>query len=267
MDRAILFFDIDGTIVSEDGKRFIPESAINAIHKARNNGHITVVNTGRTYLTVERHIKELGFSGFICGCGTNIFLGDEVLLRHKNDRALCFEIRDELESLGIPAIYESAECLGFNADTYIHPELREMLSYFGFKGLMIEEAHEESFYFDKFFCWANDDEHFEPLVSKLSAHFQVIRRGDTPGIKRIEVVPKGYSKATGMEFMLNKLGIDHKNSYAFGDSTNDLPMLEYAAHSAAMGGCPEVLRDKVEFVTDGLYEDGLAKALERFGLI
>ncbi|MBR6336290.1 MAG: HAD family hydrolase [Ruminococcus sp.] len=267
MERAILFFDIDGTIVSEDGNRFIPESAVKAINKARENGHITMVNTGRTYLTVERHIKELGFSGFVCGCGTNIILDNEVLLRHKNDRALCFDIRDTLQSIGVPAIYESVESLGFDSNTYIHPELREMLTYFGSKGLMIREAYEESFYFDKFFCWANDDEHFEPLVSKLSEHFQIIRRGDSEGIKRIEVVPKGYSKATGMKFMLDRLGIDHKNSYAFGDSTNDLPMLEYAAHSAAMGGCPDVLKDKVELVTDGLYDDGLAKALERFGLI
>lgn len=267
MERAILFFDIDGTIVSEDGRRFIPESAVKAINKARENGHITVINTGRTYLTVEKHIKELGFSGFICGCGTNILLGDKVLLRHKNEKALCLKVRDTLESLSIPAIYESAECLGFNADTYIHPELREMLTYFGFKGLMIEEAHEEDFYFDKFFCWANDDESFEPLCEMLSEHFKIILRGDSPGIRRIEVVPKGYTKATGMKFMLDTLGIDHKNSYAFGDSTNDLPMLEYAAHSAAMGCCPEILNDKVEFVTDGLYEDGLAKAIERFGLI
>ena len=102
---------------------------------------------------------------------------------------------------------------------------------------------------------------------ELSKDFGIIRRGDSPGIRRCEVVPKGHSKATGMQFCLERLGIDHKNSYAFGDSANDLPMLEFAAHSAAMGGCPDTLKSTVDFVTDTFYNDGLAKAIERFGLI
>ncbi len=267
MERAILFFDIDGTIVSEDGKRYIPESAKLALKKAKENGHIIMVNTGRTILIIEESIKALGFSGYICGCGTNIILDNKVLLRNKNDKGLCVKTMRLLESLKIPAIFESAEQMGYNAGLEINPELEGMLTYFNAKGFKVTEAHNEDFYFDKFFCWAHDDESFELFDSKLSRDFQIIRRGDSPKIRRCEIVPKGFSKATGMQFMLDKLGIDKQNSYAFGDSTNDLPMLEFAAHSAAMGGCPEILKEKVEIVTDTIYNDGLAKAMERFGLI
>ena len=267
MDKAILFFDIDGTIVSEDERRYIPESAKAALKAAKDNGHIIMVNTGRTIHIIEDRIKQLGFSGYVCGCGTNIILDDEVLLRHRNDPALCMKVRDLLEELGIPAIFESAEKMGYNKNTYIHPELESMLTHFKSQSFKITEAHDEGFYFDKFFCWAHDDERFDIFERELSKDFQVIRRGDSPEIRRCEIVPHGFSKATGIQFMLDRLGIERKNSYCFGDSTNDLPMLEYAAHSAAMGGCPEVLKDKVEFVTDTLYNDGLAKAIERFGLI
>lgn len=267
MDKAILFFDIDGTIVSEDEHRFIPESTKAALKAAKDNGHIIMVNTGRTVLIIEDRIKKLGFSGYVCGCGTNIILDDDVLLRHKNTPKLCLRVRELLEELGIPAIYESAEKMSYNAKTYIHSELENMLSYFKTQSFNLAEAHDDSFYFDKFFCWAHDDERFDIFEHELSKDFQVIRRGDSPGIRRCEIVPHGFSKATGIQFMLDRLGIEHKNSYCFGDSTNDLPMLEYAAHSAAMGGCPEVLKDKVEFVTDTIYNDGLAKAMERFGLI
>ena len=267
MEKAILFFDIDGTLVSEGGKRFIPKSTKTALKKARSNGHIIMVNTGRTILIIEDTIKELGFSGYICGCGTNIILDDEVLLRNKNKKELCVKTMQLLEKLKIPAIFESAEAMGYNKRLEINSELKGMLTYFKSKDFKITEAHDNDFYFDKFFCWAHDDESFDIFESELLKDFQVIRRGDSPGIRRCEVVPNGFSKATGMQFMLEKLKIEHKNSYAFGDSANDLPMLEFAAHSAAMGGCSEVLKSKVEFVTDTLYNDGLAKAMERFGLI
>ena len=43
----IVFFDLDGTLISDDGAYIIPESAINAIHKAQANGHLMYVDTGR----------------------------------------------------------------------------------------------------------------------------------------------------------------------------------------------------------------------------
>lgn len=267
MERSILFFDIDGTIVSEDGKHNIPESTRQALKAAKENGHIIMVNTGRTSLIVENSIKELGFSGLICGCGTQIILEDEEILRHKNDPALCKSIADTFERLKIPAIFEGAEQMGYNDKITINDELQGMIDYFTKMKFKIVKKDQEGFYFDKLFCWARDDESFEEFEALLSKDFGIIRRGDTGHIRRCEVVPKGYSKATGMEFVMKKLGIDHKNSYAFGDSTNDLPMLEYAAHSAAMGGCPDEVAQKVEFVTDTLYNDGLAKAIKRFGLI
>ena len=38
--RKILFFDIDGTLITDDGKRYFPDSAKEAIQKARENGHL-----------------------------------------------------------------------------------------------------------------------------------------------------------------------------------------------------------------------------------
>ena len=44
-------------------------------------------------------------------------------------------------------------------------------------------------------------------------------------------------------------------------------MLNYAAHSVAMGGSAQVVCDAVEFVTRSIYEDGLEYAMQYFGLI
>ena len=40
-----------------------------------------------------------------------------------------------------------------------------------------------------------------------------------------EIIPKGYSKATGMKYMTKHLGISEKHTLAIGDSTNDMTMV------------------------------------------
>lgn len=68
-DRKIVFFDIDGTLV--DGPTHqIPQSAVEAIRKLRENGHLAFINTGRTLVSIEPRIREIGFDGLVCGCGT-----------------------------------------------------------------------------------------------------------------------------------------------------------------------------------------------------
>ena len=54
---SALFFDIDGTILSEITHE-IPESALVALRKAQENGHKTFINTGRTICSVPPMIKS-----------------------------------------------------------------------------------------------------------------------------------------------------------------------------------------------------------------
>lgn len=46
-ERCMLFFDIDGTLITTDGKRTFPESAKRALREARERGHLVYINTGR----------------------------------------------------------------------------------------------------------------------------------------------------------------------------------------------------------------------------
>ena len=46
--RKALFFDIDGTLLSEVTKT-VPESAKKALSLARSLGHLVFINTGRSY--------------------------------------------------------------------------------------------------------------------------------------------------------------------------------------------------------------------------
>lgn len=52
MNRAALFFDIDGTVLSEITKE-IPASTVDALKRAHDAGHFLFINTGRTYCSVR----------------------------------------------------------------------------------------------------------------------------------------------------------------------------------------------------------------------
>ena len=82
----------------------------------------------------------------------------------------------------------------------------------------------------------------------------------------IEIVPRGISKATGVEEIAAPLGITAADIVAFGDMPNDVPMLRWAGLGVAMGNAhPEAMAAANE-VTAPNTDDGLARVLERWWL-
>lgn len=58
MKKAALFFDIDGTILSEETKE-IPKSAIEALLEVKKKGHLLFINTGRTMCSIPAELNSL----------------------------------------------------------------------------------------------------------------------------------------------------------------------------------------------------------------
>lgn len=82
-----------------------------------------------------------------------------------------------------------------------------------------------------------------------------------------ELVPAGYSKATGMELICNHLGIERNDVYAFGDSANDLDMLRFAGCGIAMGNACQIAKETADYVTRSIDRDGIYMGLKEFHLI
>jgi len=64
-----------------------------------------------------------------------------------------------------------------------------------------------------------------------------------------------------------KFGIARENTYAFGDSSNDIPMFEFAKHTIAMGVHSKKIEPYTEFVTKTVENDGLEYAMKYYNLI
>ena len=101
------------------------------------------------------------------------------------------------------------------------------------------------------------------LLAPMKAHF-----GETLYITKtddefLEFMNPHVSKAVGLEFTATRLGIDREAVWAFGDSYNDVPMLEWAGRSFAMAnGKPEARAAASDAAPDS-EDDGVAQILER----
>ena len=82
-----------------------------------------------------------------------------------------------------------------------------------------------------------------------------------------DILPEGGGKPNGLAHTLAHLGLTREQCIAFGDGGNDVTMLEYAGIGVAMGNACEEAKAAADYVTDDIMKDGLAKALEHFGLL
>eukprot|EP00887_Chlorella_sp_A99_P001751 scaffold19.g1751.t1 len=82
----------------------------------------------------------------------------------------------------------------------------------------------------------------------------------------LEVLPLGASKAEGLSFLLERLGVDPANVMSVGDGENDKEMLAYCGLGVAMGNAGPQALAVADAVTLRNDEDGAARAVEEFVL-
>ena len=72
------------------------------------------------------------------------------------------------------------------------------------------------------------------------------------------------TKKQGVEKLTELLKVKKEEVIVVGDSFNDLPLFESAGFKVAMGNAEDSLKAKADFIAPSVYEDGLAKVIEKF---
>ncbi len=263
-NQKMIFFDIDGTLITEDERHIFPKSAKNAIIKARENGHLIFINTGRVKANLDDVVKSMPVDGYVCGCGTAIYYKGEELLHNTLDKELCRRIAFLCRECNVFVLFESDKGLTIDEKVSEIEEGQRILRFFAQLGIMPNTNIEsEEFVFDKFAMWYNENSDIDRLREELAKDFDYIDRGSNMA----EIVPLGFSKATGIEYLTKHFRISLENCYAIGDSNNDLSMLKYVPHGIAMGNSSRELYDVVEYVTKDIEDDGIEYALKHYNII
>lgn len=257
----LLFFDLDGTIVDAVSGE-IPASTKEVLKLAKQNGNKLFVNTGRPLSALSDELKDPEiFDGIICGLGTNIYMNGEELLHHTLGVEESMRIMNLALSCQVEAVFESKTAL-YMLEEYTYPHFQDVLKYYVGNGFRCATYPCEEILFDKFVVSSINTDQFDSFIEGIS-NLDVIDRGNN----FYEMVPSGFSKATGIDFVCKYLGESLENCYAFGDSTNDLPMLTHVPHSVAMGNGTPLIFDKCEFVTTAMNDNGILNAFKHYGLV
>ena len=260
MSKAV-FFDIDGTILDE--KNYIPQSTVEGIRRLQGLGNYAFLCTGRSRAFVKnRSLLDIGFDGIVSGCGTMIEFHDRVLYykmleKEQVRRTVAFFKKHQVSAIMEGRYHLFLDDDDFGDDPYVKKLRKEM----GGKLLPIT-GQEALWEVSKFSCAIGRADTGE-LEKGLGDSYELIFH-DAP---IMEVVPKGCSKGTGILRVCEFLEIPVSESYAVGDSANDLPMFEVAGYSIAMGNGTENVKQRASYVTSTLHEDGIYHALEHYALV
>lgn len=260
-EQKALFFDIDGTIWNE--KNVIPDSCREAFRQLHKRGHLTFICSGRARGYIQNEdLLSLGFDGIISGCGTMVEYRGETILYRKLDTALVEKTINTVRSYGFRPILEGKDFLylddeDFGSDRYGIKLKHELGS--RRRTIAGEWGKWEC---QKLSC-ATENADTRGCYEALSSDYDYIIH-DAPVV---EMVPKGFHKGMGIHHICRHLGLDIRDTFAFGDSANDLEMLETAGTGVAMGNGQAKAKEKADYVTRSMMDDGIYHACAHFGLI
>ena len=273
---AVAFFDVDGTLVWHDFEKLRKrakegtasealqirpsEAVYEAFSRMRAAGNLTFICTGRHLPFIPQAIRDLNPDGFVAGAGAFVCVGDEVVRAEFIGRDLLLETARRFVRAGVDVTFEGDEDnveLNPSGRPARLPGSRLARTVEDVAALAAERRYSK-------FCTANvTAEDLEPLRDFLDAHYTIC---DLQG-GVLEFSLLGVDKGTGIDAALAYLGHGRENTFAFGDSENDLPMRGAVETFVAMGNALPNVRAVADYVTLTAAEEGVPAALERFGLI
>ena len=254
----IIFFDIDDTLRnSKTG--FVPTTIQTIFQQLREKGILTGIATGRGIFGVVPEIKALKPDFFVTLNGAyiedkkgNVIYSNKIA-RDKVEEYIAWtkEVgidyglvgsheaklsrRTEMISQAIDPIYPDLEV---DPDFYQKEDIYQM--------------------------WTFEDQGDDlTLPENLSSTLRLVRWHEHSS----DVVPISGSKAAGVAKVVDQLGLKPENVMVFGDELNDLELFDYAGISVAMGISHDKIKEKADYITKTLEEDGIFDALEGFGMV
>ena len=254
----IIFFDIDDTLRnSKTG--FIPSTIPTAFKQLRDKGILTGIATGRGIFGVVPEIKALKPDFFVTLNGA--YIEDKkgnVIYSNKIAKDKVEEYITWTKEVGIEYGLVGSQAAKLSRRT-------EMISQ-AIDPIYPDLEVDPDFYQkeDIYQMWTFEDQGDDlVLPESLASTLRMVRWHEHSS----DVVPISGSKAAGVAKVVEQLCLKPENVMVFGDGLNDLELFDYAGISVAMGVSHEKIKEKADYITKTLEEDGIFDALEGFGMV
>lgn len=262
-EKHLIALDLDGTLLKDDKTISAKTKAV--LQKAKKDGHVVMISTGRPYRSSVMYYQELGLN-------TPIVNFNGAFVHHPLDTSwgafhsplnlhVAKDIVEALHSFSFHNII--AEVID---DVYIHYHDEKLLEIFAMGEPRIATGDLRNSLFDSptSMLIHTDEEHVKTIRKHLSdVHAEVIdHRNWAAPWHVIEIVKFGLNKAVGVKKVADYYGIPKERVIAFGDEDNDLEMLDYAGKGIAMANGIDKVKSVAKDVTLSNEEDGIAVYLQ-----
>ena len=260
-ERYALFFDIDGTLVSFRTHE-IPPSTVMALTQAKSNGSKLYIATGRppviiTNLGAIEHLID----GYITTNGALCFVGDELVCCQpipKQDVMTCVE---DAKVKGYSLIVVGRKDVAVLDPTGdVDRIFRQMLAVREFdKASPLEMVlQQDILQLTPFFPAEYEPELLKRMPQCVSGRWHP---------EFTDITANGADKGKGIQAIARHEGFDPSRTIAFGDGGNDTSMILQAGIGIAMGNAIDALKEKADYITASVDDDGVQDALRHFGVI
>ena len=250
----LVALDVDGTLMSYDG--VISHEVRTAVGELAGAGLHVVLATGRGVHSAAPVARELGLTTgwLVCSNGA-------VTARLDDDEPAGFEIVDTVTfdpgpalraiAIELPDALYAVENLGVGfrvSGAFPTGELSGEMEVVTFDELAATPATRVVIR-----AVGASPEVFHEIVERVGLHEVEYAVGWSAWL---DLTPGGVSKASALEAVRRRLGVEPFATLAIGDGGNDVAMLQWAARGVAMGHArPDVLAAADE-VTGGIEDDG-----------
>lgn len=245
----LMIFDLDGTLLNS--KKVISDRTRNAIIRCKNNGVLIGYITSRSTRKVSSFLDGLPCDAISYYNGASVYVGNKLLvsndISYEDSCNLINTIKAEYPEIEAeicmePISYKKGAAM--NLDTKeLTPCSFDELPHLPIQRIRIAPPNELS------------PDYFKSInTSKLNVFFA------SDG--SVFITDSSAKKEYAMKSIADKLGIELKDTAAFGDDIADLEMLIQAGIGVAMGNSIQLLKNTADYVTDTNDNDGVAVWIE-----
>ncbi|MDR1622116.1 MAG: Cof-type HAD-IIB family hydrolase [Synergistaceae bacterium] len=254
MNKKLVFFDIDGTLVSHAGGSHVPEPTAEAVERLKQNGHTLAIATARNLALTRKTAAFFGIDLLVCSNGAYVARADGAHETCLHERLLSGEFVKVFRA-------EAFSLKSYALDTEnVYTEMDEDY----FEAFLVEQAGRDC---RKSTAAAEGLQLaciFSPLPLRWCGHegVDVVK---TP--RYTEFRPSGVSKWSGVVTAAEAAGFELQDVVTVGDGLNDIEMVRNASLGLAVGGANAELKKAADLVTGDIDEGGILSAFRKLGLI